>query len=68
MAYHIAGTFLAGYAIARILVEFVRLPDEQIGYLAILLVVMGMVLSIPILLIGAWSMFTASNLARLIRR
>ncbi len=57
----IAGAFLVGYAIARITVEFVRLPDQQLGYLAGDWLTMGMVLSVPILLIGMWSMITSSR-------
>lgn len=57
----VAGVYVGGYAIARILVEFVRLPDEHIKYLAGEWLTMGMVLSIPILLIGLWSMFTSKN-------
>ncbi|MDE0373690.1 MAG: prolipoprotein diacylglyceryl transferase [Rhodospirillales bacterium] len=48
----LAGVFLAGYACSRILVEFVREPDAHLGYLAGPLT-MGMVLSIPVLIIGA---------------
>ncbi len=51
----VAGMFVSGYAVARIAVEFVRLPDEQIGYLAGGWLTMGMVLSLPILFIGLWS-------------
>lgn len=57
----VAGVFVAGYAIARIAVEFVRLPDEHIGYLAGGWLTMGMVLSLPILLIGIWSIATSRN-------
>jgi phosphatidylglycerol:prolipoprotein diacylglycerol transferase len=49
--------FLLVYALSRILVEFVRLPDAQIGYLAGGWLTMGMVLSTPMLLAGlllAW--------------
>lgn len=52
----IAGAYVAGYAVARIIVEFVRIPDVQIGYLFGDWLTMGMVLSIPIILIGIWSM------------
>ena len=48
----LAGVFLAGYACSRILVEFVREPDAHLGYLAGPLT-MGMVLSVPVLIIGA---------------
>jgi phosphatidylglycerol:prolipoprotein diacylglycerol transferase len=48
----VAGIFGIGYAVSRILVEFVRLPDAHIGYLHGGWVTMGMVLSLPILLAG----------------
>jgi phosphatidylglycerol---prolipoprotein diacylglyceryl transferase len=49
----VAGIFGIGYALSRIAVEFVRLPDEQLGYLYGGWLTMGMVLSLPILLAGA---------------
>ncbi len=55
----VAGVFIAGYAMARIAVEFVRLPDEHIGYLSGGWLTMGMVLSLPILFIGLWSIATS---------
>lgn len=48
----ISGLFLALYASFRILVEFVRVPDAHIGYLAFGWVTMGQVLSLPMLLAG----------------
>jgi len=57
----VAGVFVAGYAIARIAVEFVRMPDDQIGYLFGGWLTMGMMLSIPILLIGVWSIVTSGD-------
>lgn len=48
----VAGIFGIGYALSRIAVEFVRLPDAQIGYLYGGWLTMGMVLSLPILLAG----------------
>ena len=60
----IAGTFIAGYGIARFIVEFVRQPDAQfvsdgnplglafeIGGYGL---TMGQFLSIPMILIGAY--------------
>ena len=44
--------FLLCYSIARISVEFVRLPDAQIGYLAGGWLTMGMLLSLPLLAAG----------------
>jgi len=58
----VGGAFLAGYAISRIAVEFVRLPDAQLGYLlGSDWITMGMVLSIPVLFVGLWGMATACN-------
>lgn len=47
----VASAFLVLYAIFRILVEFVRTPDAQIGYL-FSFVTMGQILSLPMLLVG----------------
>lgn len=47
-----AGIFGIGYALSRIAVEFVRLPDEQLGYLYGGWLTMGQVLSLPLLLAG----------------
>jgi phosphatidylglycerol---prolipoprotein diacylglyceryl transferase len=58
-----AGAFIAWYAIARIFVEFFRSPDQQIGYLFGGWLTMGMVLSLPLLAIGIWSMATARSRA-----
>jgi len=52
------GAFIAGYGIARILVEFVREPDAQLGYLAGSLT-MGMLLSIPMVVIGVAAILLA---------
>jgi phosphatidylglycerol:prolipoprotein diacylglycerol transferase len=47
-----SGVFLIGYGIARFIVEFVRVPDEQLGYLSGGWVTMGQVLSFPMILTG----------------
>ena len=47
-----AGIFGLGYAISRILLEFVRVPDVQLGYLLAGWVTMGQILSLPVLLAG----------------
>jgi phosphatidylglycerol---prolipoprotein diacylglyceryl transferase len=47
-----SGLFLVVYGISRCLIEFVRVPDEQIGYLAGGWLTMGQVLSLPMILIG----------------
>ncbi len=48
----VAGAFIAFYGAARILVEFVREPDAHIGYLAGGWLTMGMVLSLPMVVLG----------------
>jgi phosphatidylglycerol:prolipoprotein diacylglycerol transferase len=49
----VAGIFGLGYALSRILVEFVRLPDAQLSYLlGTNWMTMGMVLSLPVLVAG----------------
>ncbi len=48
----VSGVFAIGYAVSRILVEFVRLPDVQIGYLYGGWLTIGMVYSLPLLLAG----------------
>jgi phosphatidylglycerol:prolipoprotein diacylglycerol transferase len=46
--------FLIVYGVSRFVVEFVRVPDAQIGYLAFGWVTMGQVLSAPMILAGVF--------------
>lgn len=46
------GSFLLFYGIFRFLIEFVRLPDAQMGYLAWGWLTMGQVLSVPLVVAG----------------
>lgn len=48
----LSGLFLVGYALGRILVEFVRVPDAEVGYLLGDWLTMGQVLTWPMLLAG----------------
>ena len=48
----VSGLFLLGYGLFRFLIEFLRLPDVQLGYLALGWVTMGQLLSAPMLLAG----------------
>lgn len=50
----VSGLFAVGYALARIMVEFVRVPDAHIGYLAYGWLTMGQILCLPVLVIGLW--------------
>jgi len=56
----ICGTFMVGYGVARIFVEFFREPDIQIGFLAGG-TTMGMVLSFPMILVGAFLIWRAKS-------
>ncbi len=55
----LVGVFLAGYAVARTAVEFVRQPDEQLGFL-IFGATMGQLLSLPLLLLGLYLIWRAT--------
>jgi len=48
-----SGLFLILYGLFRILIEFVRVPDEQLGYLSLGWITMGQVLSLPMVILGA---------------
>ncbi len=50
--YAVSGLFALLYGSFRFLVEFVREPDAQLGYLAFGWVTMGQVLSTPLILLG----------------
>jgi phosphatidylglycerol:prolipoprotein diacylglycerol transferase len=49
----VAGLFLVLYGVFRFAVEFVRVPDSHIGYLAMDWLTMGQVLTLPMILVGA---------------
>lgn len=57
----ISGLFLLGYGAFRFLVEFVRLPDAHLGYLAFGWLTMGQILTLPMLLLGAVLMIKAKQ-------
>jgi phosphatidylglycerol:prolipoprotein diacylglycerol transferase len=48
----VSGLFLLLYGVFRFMIEFVRLPDAHIGYLAFGWVTMGMLLTLPMIGIG----------------
>ncbi|MBR0645162.1 prolipoprotein diacylglyceryl transferase [Plastoroseomonas hellenica] len=54
----ICGAFLAGYGVARIVGEFFRQPDAQLGFL-FAGATMGQLLSLPMVLFGLWLMLRA---------
>lgn len=55
----VSGLFLLGYGTFRSLVEFVRVPDANIGYLAFDWITMGQVLSLPMIVAGTILMVLA---------
>lgn len=57
----VSGVFLMAYAVCRVVIEAFREPDAQLGYLAWNWLTMGQVLSIPMLLIGVWLLWTSDE-------
>jgi phosphatidylglycerol:prolipoprotein diacylglycerol transferase len=54
-----SGLFLILYSASRIIVEFWRVPDEHIGYLTGGWFTMGMLLTLPMLLVGIALLYMA---------
>lgn len=50
----LSGLFLIGYGLARVLVEFVRVPDAHLNYLLFDWVTMGHLLSLPMFALGLY--------------
>jgi phosphatidylglycerol:prolipoprotein diacylglycerol transferase len=64
----LGGIFVLGYAVARIVCEFFREPDAQLGFLFGSSVgafgggiTMGMLLSVPMALVGAAAIWIAAR-------
>jgi len=57
--YAVGGLFAILYATFRFLVEFVRVPDAQIGYLAFGWLTMGQVLELPVFAFGLYCLWRA---------
>ena len=55
----ISGLFLALYGVFRFFIEFYRVPDADIGYLALDWVTMGQILSAPMIALGATMLIMA---------
>lgn len=53
----LSGLFLMGYGIARFIVEFVRVPDAHLGYIAFDWLTKGQQLSLPMIVLGAYLLF-----------
>ncbi len=55
----VSALFLIGYGFFRFLIEFVRMPDVQLGYLAGGWFTMGQLLSLPMIIVGVVLMVVA---------
>jgi phosphatidylglycerol---prolipoprotein diacylglyceryl transferase len=55
----VSGLFLLLYGLFRVAVEFLRLPDQHIGYVAFGWVTLGQVYSVPMIVLGAAFLFAA---------
>ncbi len=55
----VTGMSLLWYGIFRFGVEFIRMPDAHLGYLALNWVTMGQILSLPMIVVGALLIFFA---------
>jgi phosphatidylglycerol:prolipoprotein diacylglycerol transferase len=55
----VSGLFLVCYGMFRFMVEFVRMPDQHIGYLAFDWLTMGQLLSLPMIVFGALLLYLA---------
>ena len=49
----VSGLFLLMYGVFRFMVEFVRVPDSHLGYLAMDWLTMGQVLTLPMIILGS---------------
>lgn len=63
--YAVAGLFALLYGVFRFAVEFVRVPDEQLGYLAFGWLTMGQVLSLPLIALGLFWLWCSRRAATL---
>ena len=59
----ISGLFLIFYSIFRFVIEFVRVPDEQLGYIFLNLT-MGQVISFIFFLIGSYLVITKHEIKK----
>jgi phosphatidylglycerol:prolipoprotein diacylglycerol transferase len=57
----ISGLFLLGYGVIRIIIEFYREPDLDVGFLFGQWLTMGQLLSVPMILVGIWLIKRSSS-------
>jgi len=59
--YRVAALFALMYGSFRFIVEFVRVPDAQLGYLAFGWLTMGQVLELPVIAFGLYCLWRSRN-------
>ena len=59
-----SSVFLTLYGLFRFIIEFIRVPDIQLGYLAFGWLTMGQLLSLPMIMIGAYLFYQANNVGK----
>jgi len=57
----VSGLFLLAYGVFRFTIEFVRMPDTQLGYLAFDWLTMGQLLSLPMIVLGFFLLVRAGS-------
>ena len=57
----ISALFLIFYGLFRFIIEFVRVPDVQLGYLAFDWLTMGQLLSLPMVILGVYLLFKSTS-------
>ncbi len=55
----VSGMFVICYGIYRFFIEFVRQPDQDLGFIAFGWLTMGQLLSFPMILVGAYLLYSA---------
>ena len=58
--------FMTCYGSFRFIIEFIRMPDSHIGYLAFSWLTTGQLLSLPMIFIGVYLFYKAINLNKII--
>ncbi|HXH01050.1 MAG TPA: prolipoprotein diacylglyceryl transferase [Xanthomonadaceae bacterium] len=59
--YAVSGWFGVLYGAFRFMVEFLREPDPQLGYLAFGCLTMGQLLSLPVIAVGLWLLWRSKR-------
>lgn len=57
----VSALFLIFYGLFRFIIEFVRVPDAQLGYLAFNWLTMGQLLSLPMIIFGVYLFYKANR-------